>query len=323
LFTCIGSTIGKSGISKVALSSNQQINAIFPSVSYSSDFLFYYLNFISPKIKSLASEQAVPMINKTEFGKTKIAIPNRISEQAAIATALSDMDELIAQTEKLIEKKKAIKQGVMQELLRPKEGWVENEIGKIGEITGSGVDKKINEDEILVRLVNYMDVYRRDFIYSYELSHWVTAPVQKKEHCNVKQGDIFFTPSSETRTDIALSAVAMDNIDDAVYSYHLVRFRISENWDLKFRAYIFNTRKFLQQVESLCEGGGKRYVLTLPKFRALKVHYPLSKTEQARIGQILWDIDSQVWNYETKLQKLKLQKKGMMQSLLTGKIRIF
>ena len=67
LFTCIGSTIGKAGIAKIELTSNQQINAVFPNNFHSTDYLFYYLSFISPKIKLGASEQAVPMINKTEY----------------------------------------------------------------------------------------------------------------------------------------------------------------------------------------------------------------------------------------------------------------
>ncbi len=133
LFTCIGSTIGKSGVSKIELTSNQQINAVFPNDYYSSDFLFYYLNFISPKIKSGASEQAVPMINKTEFGKTLIAVPT-LTEQITIATTLSDADALISGLEKLIAKKRNVKQGAMEKLLQPKEGWEVKKLGDIAEV---------------------------------------------------------------------------------------------------------------------------------------------------------------------------------------------
>ena len=260
-------------------------------------------------------------VSKPQLKTILIPIPP-LPEQTAISNALSDMDALISQTEKLIEKKKAIKQGVMQELLKPKEGWVTKKLGEIGEISGAGVDKKIVDGEVPVRLVNYMDVYKRDFIYSNELSHWVTAPNQKLLSCQVRKGDVFFTPSSETREDIALPAVAMEDIGDAVYSYHLVRFRAFDNWDLRFKAYIFNTIQFLQQAEKQCEGSGKRYVLTLPKFRSLLISYPSSVEEQEKISDIIWDIDIEIQTTETKLQKLKLQKQGMMQALLTGKIRL-
>jgi len=129
LFTCIGSTIGKSAISVFELTSNQQINAILPNDGYITDFLFYYLSFISNMIKSYASEQAVPLINKSQFESFKIPLPPQ-PEQQAIATALSDTDNLISNLEKLIAKKKLIKQGAMQELLKPKKGW---EVRKLGD----------------------------------------------------------------------------------------------------------------------------------------------------------------------------------------------
>ena len=322
LFTCIGSTIGKTGIASIELTSNQQINAVFPSDSLDYLYTYYVLTYYSPKIKVLAGEQAVPQINKSQFKSTQIPLPPTKAEQTAIATALSDADALIRSLEKLIAKKHLIKQGAMQELLKPKEGWVVKKLGEVGEITGSGVDKKINPDELPIRLVNYMDVFKKDFIYSEHLNHWVTAPPEKAYRCSVKKGDIFFTPSSEMRWDIAISAISMEDIPDAAYSYHLVRLRLNEEWDLNFRAYIFKVKDFLNQAETICEGSGKRYVISLSKFREMTICYPIKKDEQARIGSILYDIDAEIAALELKLEKYKQIKQGMMQNLLTGKIRL-
>jgi type I restriction enzyme S subunit len=120
LFTCIGSTIGKSGMADRTLSSNQQINAIFPNNNYNSDYLHYALNILANKIKSSASEQAVPLINKTEFGEVEISLPSTTQEQAGIANVLSDMDSEIEVLEQKLEKYKEIKQGMMQVLLTGK-----------------------------------------------------------------------------------------------------------------------------------------------------------------------------------------------------------
>ncbi len=287
-------------------------------------FLGYMLNapFIQKQKASRGQGDAVVHISAAQLGKVKIPLPPTKSEQTAIATALSDMDALISSLEKLIEKKRMIKQGAMQELLKPKEGWVTKSLGEIGEIAGAGVDKLINPGEAPVRLVNFMDVFKRDFIYSEELNHWVTASQQKASKCTVKRGDVFFTPSSEMRYDIAISAVAMEDIPDAVYSYHLVRFRLFEDWDLPFRTYIFKTKYFLSQAEQLCEGSGKRYVITLPKFRSLKIIYPPSWEEQMKIATILSNMDMEISSLEAKLEKCKKVKIGMMQTLLTGKIRL-
>jgi type I restriction enzyme S subunit len=117
LFVCIGSTIGKCGIASETLTSNQQINAILPSVDFSNDYLYYAVTAVAPKVKSLAGEQAVPIVNKTQFSETAIPIPPTFAEQTAIASILSDMDAEISALESNLSKTRKIKQGMMQELL--------------------------------------------------------------------------------------------------------------------------------------------------------------------------------------------------------------
>ena len=116
LFVCIGSTIGKCGVASVELSSNQQINAIFPASAFSADFLYYAACAAAPKVRSLAGEQAVPLVNKTQFSETEMALPP-LPEQRAIATALSDVDALLGALDRLIAKKRDLKQAAMQQLL--------------------------------------------------------------------------------------------------------------------------------------------------------------------------------------------------------------
>jgi len=268
-------------------------------------------------------------LNTRDLKKYYFAFPSTIIEQKAIAEALSDIDGLIASLDNLITKKRNIKQGAMQQLLTGKKHlpgfsgeWETKKLGEIGEITGAGIDKKSNPDEVPVRLVNYLDVFHRDFIYSSELNHWVTAPPIKTQKCAVNKGDIFFTPSSETRKDIGISAITMEDIQDAVYSYHVVRLRLYEEWDLIFRAYIFKTRYFLDQAETVCEGSGKRYVISLKRFREMEIYYTSSQDEQSAIAKILFDIDTEIEALEKRRDKYKSIKQGMMQELLTGRTRL-
>jgi len=116
LFVSIGSTIGKCGIAPVELTSNQQINAILPSPSFSIDYLYYAVYAAAPRIRAQAGEQAVPIVNKSQFSDTAIAVPP-LPEQRAIATALSDVDALLNGLERLIAKKSDLKQAAMQQLL--------------------------------------------------------------------------------------------------------------------------------------------------------------------------------------------------------------
>ena len=94
LFVSIGSTIGKCGIAPIELTSNQQINAIFPSPSFSVDYLYYIICAAAPRIRGIAGEQAVPIVNKAQFSGTMVPLAP-FCEQHVIAEALSDVDGLL------------------------------------------------------------------------------------------------------------------------------------------------------------------------------------------------------------------------------------
>lgn len=280
----------------------------------------------SQLVKNQMLQLAVGMkvfgVSKTQLIKIKLPLPPTINEQKAIAKVLTDTDSLIQALEKKIAKKKLIKKGVIQKLLEPKKGWITKKLYEIGEITGAGVNKKINEMEYKVKLLNYMDVFKQDYLYQKIFNHVVTAPISKHSSCNVLKGDVFLTPSSEMRKDIGVSALAMEDMEGIVYSYHVNRLRYAIDIDYKFGLYILKTRNFLNQVETLCEGSGKRYVLSLTKFKELTLTFPEDKHEQKRISDILYSLDNELEKLEQKLSKYKLAKQGMMQKLLTGKIRL-
>ena len=284
-----------------------------------------YSNHIETIFRGNANQASITLVELFEF---MIPFPTNKIESERIGEIIDDTDSQIQALESLISKKRNIKQATMQELLTGKTRlpgfsgeWDAKSLGQIGDISGAGVDKKIIEGETPVRLVNYLDVYNRSFIYSDELDHHVTAPPSKAIKCSVRKGDVFFTPTSEVRDDIAVSAIAMENIPDGTYSYHVVRLRIRDDWDLNYRAYAFQTKAFLDQAAVLSDGSGTRYVISLPNFRKLKVLVP-SKREQQAIGQILSDMDAEIAALEQRLEKTKAIKQGMMQQLLTGRIRL-
>jgi len=268
-------------------------------------------------------------LTKEMIESFEVFAPTKVQEQRAIAEVLSDVDGLIQSLDALIAKKRAIKQATMQQLLTGKTrlpgfsgAWETKRLGEIGEISGAGVDKKIRPNEIMIRLVNYLDVYRKTFLYSKDLVQEVSAKQDQVRRCSVNKGDIFFTPTSEVRDDIGRSAVAMENISDGVYSYHVVRLRLNTNWDLRFRAYAFDTKDFYDQASLSCEGSGTRYVITLPRFRAITIRFPPTTEEQSAIAVILSDMDAEIAALERRRDKTSAIKQGMMQQLLTGRIRL-
>lgn len=313
------------GVSGVFHNNFFRIN--FDRTKINKDYLVYYLNQknIQKLILEKAGTSTIPDLNHGDFYSIPFNYPDDINEQSAIANSLNNIDKLIYSLQGLIDKKNRMFDSAKQKLLngKYKNGeWRKVKIGDIGYFDGNGVDKKVNKNERKVRLLNYMDIMHNNFIYDNLSKHFVTASENKYNKCLVKAGDIFLTPSSETRKDIGISAVAFEDSNDLVYSYHIVRFRPTIDMDMKFRVYLFQNKKFLNQASKYCEGSGKRYVCSNKKFASFELEIPVDIQEQAEIGRILYNMESEIKSLECKLQKYKEIKNGMMDDLLTGKVRL-
>ncbi len=263
-------------------------------------------------------------IGQKDLSQIIVLLPP-MDEQKRIVEVLSTWDQAIAKVEKLILSKEKQFKWLLKTLITDQQNnpnWKKVKLGDIGTISSAGVDKKIIENEKKVKLLNYLDVLRKDFIFSHSLRHWVTASEKKVIKCDIKKGDIFFTPSSEIQGDIAHSTTAMEDMKRAVYSYHVVRFRLKEKWNLIFRGYIFKSDYFYKQAYSRCQGSGQRYVLSQNDFRNMSVYFPSSTVEQSRIAIILHSAQKEIELLKSRKNLYQNQKKGLMQKLLTGKIRL-
>lgn len=303
---------------------------IHPKKIVDKEFLVNFLKSdqIMRQQHSLFTGNAQPFLDTKAIGGFKIGTPP-LPEQRKIADILSTWDRAIETTEALLATARAQKRALMQALLTGKrrfpeyEGqeWREVALGEVGMVSSAGVDKKNEPDEREVRLLNFLDVFRREFIHDNELDHWVTAPDAKITQCDVRHGDIFFTPSSETRDEIAISAVAAEDMPGVVYSYHVVRYRLAEDWDLNFRAFVFQTDDFRRQAYRLGDGSGQRYVISQNNFRQMHVRVP-ERAEQEQIGEILRAAADDITVITHDLDRLRDEKKALMQQLLTGKRRV-
>lgn len=115
LFVCIGSTIGKVAQNKFKCATNQQINSLVPFSEFSGDFIYYLLLRESARIAELASNQAVPIINKTTFSEVIVRCPEK-EEQERIAESLGSLDKLIDIQNQIAEAFRIHKEGLMQQL---------------------------------------------------------------------------------------------------------------------------------------------------------------------------------------------------------------
>src|SRR5690554_6743883 len=167
------------------------------------------------------------------------------------------------------------------------EHWEECRLGVIGGFTSSGIDKKIVEDEPTVKIINYTDVYgNKEKILNTEKDYMeVTSPQSKINQHSVKKGDLIFTPSSETKEDIGLSAVVVDDLDNTAFSYHVLRFQFNKEVNLLFKKYLCNNYPVLNYFSKNSKGT-TRQILGIEDFKNAKVVIP-PKSEQTSIASFL------------------------------------
>ena len=316
LFVCIGSTIGKCGIASTDLTSNQQINAVFPALSLSSSYLYYVLSQAGPRIRYQAGEQAVPMVNKTRFSETAFALPPTKMEQEAIAAALSDADALIESLEQLIAKKRHIKQGAMQELLQPKDGWVVRTLSQLADIRSGGTPST-NRAEYWdggVPWCTPTDITAlKGHKYLTTTSRTITSHGLKASSAEmIPSGSVVMT-SRATIGECAINRVPLAT------NQGFKNFVPFQGMDAEFLYYLLLTKK--QDFVGLCSGStfleiGKTQLV------GFEVALPTQPSEQTAIATILSDMDAELTALEAKLTKTRQLKQGMMRELLTGRIRL-
>ncbi len=288
-------------------------------------FFLHYFEWDEFQLKIIDSTQGGAMKNLVGmaiFRDTKFAVPPK-SEQTAIATALSDTDALIENLEKLIAKKRNIKQGVMQELLTGRKRlagfigkWVTIKIGEVADIhKGNGLSKTKLKQAGKYGCILYGELfttYKR--IIKNAISH-----TDYEEGVYSKAGDILM-PGSTTTTGIDLaiaSAVLKGNILLGG-DINVIRPKTASINSIFLAYYITEVLKHkileLTQGITIIHLYGK-------DLKTLEIAIP-EISEQDAIGKILVDIDEELSGLEKQMNKYQLIKQGMMQKLLTGKIRL-
>ena len=187
--------------------------------------------------------------------------------------------------------------------------WNSNKSKYVSEIFGAGVDKLIIPNERLIKLVNFMDVFKNTSINNTIQLSESSCTENEYIKYNVKYGDILLTPSSEDKIDIGISSmIDIENTNNIVYSYHLnlIRFK-SDLIFPKYIAYYLRTypiKKYFYKVSQ----GATRYTLSKKDFELIPINYS-SILEQTKIAKLFTLIDKQIDLLVHKLQLLEVKKK--------------
>jgi type I restriction enzyme S subunit len=296
---------------------NQRICSIKTEIC-DNNFLFYILNR-NKYFLSFDSGSGQTNLRRREILDCPLAIPPTIAEQQAIAEVLSDTDNLIQALEKQIAKKRNIKQGAMQTLLQPKEGWEMKKLGEIADITklaGFEYTKYFNSynnggEIIVVRGTNIT----QNKMNLADVKYIPRATSNFLQRSKLKKNDLVFA---------YVGTIGPIYLIDENDKYHLGpnTSKITSGIELypPFLYHYFTSNLIKKEIIDNTSIGAQPS-LSMFKIRSFKIILP-PKEEQRSIATILSDMDVEINILETKLNKHKLLKLSMMQNILTGKIRL-
>ena len=323
-----GKTRGTVAINLVEICTNQSIAAIYPNEYFVPEYLYYNLDARYHELRGMSTgDGGRGGLNLQIIQSISVPFPE-IAEQRAIAEVLSDVDRLLVTLEVLIAKKRAIKQATMQQLLTGKTRlpefsgeWEITSMGRIGSIYG-GLSGKSKVDFGVggARYVTFMGIMNNIVI---DVNHTDHVYVASGESQNLLlKGDLLFNGTSETPDELAMGAVMGEHIDNLYLNSFCFGFRLHDEkkYVPLFLAYFFRGFAGRAIVNALSQGA-TRYNISKRQFIALELSIPTFE-EQKAIATILSDMDAEISALEQRRDKTRAIKQGVMQALLTGRIRL-
>lgn len=310
---------------------NNHAHVLRPNSDMDMGFLTDYLESLNYEKYNTGSAQ--PKLNK-EACKIIDTIKPPLPEQKKIAAILSTWDAAIRKLDRLIERKQTLKKGLMQQLLTGRRRFPEfvPPGGTRYQETKLGL---VPEDWEVVRIKDVGFIKCPQISPKEEVHYWyysipafengkpdyVDGETIKSNKLIVQSGDILFGKLNP-RVWKVWTVDFTKNKAKCIASTEFLPVRCKSNFDRSFIFQALHARSVRNQVESLVAGSTGSHQRINPKdFYRVKLLVP-SKAEQARISQALRNRDLEINYLQTKKERLIIQKKGLMQQLLTGAVRV-
>lgn len=326
ILLCTRATIGELKINSIPMATNQGFKNITIDDSGNAEFFYYLLQTKTNSMLELAIGSTFLEISKTALCKIPLQIPMR-DEQDKIADALSDIDNLIVVLEKQISKKKAIKQGAMQELLTGKRrlpGFSgEWETRTLHEISNEMVDGPFGSNlktehyttERQVRIIQLSNIGEAGWNNA-NVKYTTFSHAAELQRCIVQPGSILIAKMMPAGRAI----ICPDNEKSYILGSDVVKVVPNSSVNSRYLVYATKSRFYLDQIADDTQGS-TRARTSVSKLRKTAILFP-EKDEQISIADILSEMDMEIAALEGKIAKYRQIKQGMMQQLLTGKIRL-
>jgi type I restriction enzyme, S subunit len=266
----------------------------------------------------------INQITNKSLNSFRVPFPQNEHERESIAAALSDMDALLGALDRLIAKKRDLKQAATQQLLTGQTRlpgfsgkWETKRLADIGRfIKGRGIKKEEARSGDLP-CVRYGEIYTLHNDVVRRFNSWISRDVAATA-TRLHAGDVLFAGSGETKEEIGKAVVFVDQVE-AYAGGDIVILRPT-GCDHVFLGYLLNTAPVVAQKASYGQGDAVVHISASALGR-VQVKLPES-AEQSAIATILTDMDAALTALEQRRDKTRLLKHGMMQELLTGRTRL-
>ena len=278
-------------------------------------FYLYFSNNFYNRIMQMTAKSSVDSVRMEMIADMQIPLPPTLQEQTLIATVLSNTDTWITNLEKLLTKKRQIKQAALQELLKPKLDW---EVKKLGEVAsflkGKGLPKSHINESGKYKCIHYGELFTK---YKELISNILSHTNEKENTISSISNDVLMPTSDVTPNGLATASCIKEN--GVILGGDVLIIRPNKNvLDGIYLSYFITKNK--ERVMMMVTGSTV-YHLYGTDMNNFIVEFPKIE-EQTQIANILTDMDIEIKQLEIKIDKAKKVKQGMMQELLTGKIRL-
>lgn len=301
--------------------------------SFSSDFIFHQLQRLRAEFDASATHGGV-FTNLTTKGVEAFSFhaPQSLTEQQAIASALSDADGVVAGMERVIAKKRLIKQGAMQDLLTARRRlpgfsgeWEVKRLGNLGVcVRGVSYDGSADlfetETPDSIMLLRSNNVQNGEIVYS-DVQHVRKERVKPVQR--LQRGDVIVCMANGSRALVGKAGVFWDN-DRSAYTFGAFMgcFRPAAGAAADgYVPFLFQSDEYRNQLNVILSGSAINN-LAPSQILGFSFKMPLDHNEQKAIAAVLSDMDAEIQTLESRLTKARAVKEGMMQNLLTGRVRL-
>jgi type I restriction enzyme, S subunit len=266
------------------------------------------------RMQDVMAGNAITRLTLDKIKRLRFPIPPTKAEQVAISKALSDLDDLLESLEQLIAKKRHIKQGAMQELLRPKDEWIRKNLGELASIQRGASPRPIEspiwfDENSSIGWVRISDVTGSGMFLRETTQRLSSLGVKNSRPVN--RGSLIMSICATVGRPI------ITEIESCIHDGFVVFDSLRLN-----KYFLYYLLKSIESDWARHGQTGSQMNLNTAMINRTEVATPKTERQQEEITEVLFSMDAEIAALKAKLDKARQIKQGMMHNLLTGKIRL-